>query len=96
VEKHWTNSPVVDEHQHRIGKVTDVIFGEVGDEPQFATVKTGLITERIAPLDGAYFTEDGTLVLPYDQQAVKNAPKAPRDHVLTPAVAAEVEEYWTS
>ncbi len=91
----WTNRPVVDEHHDRVGKVTDVIFDDTGREPQWAMVKTGLLSERLAPLEGAYMAEDGAIVLPYDQQTVKHAPKAPRDHVVTPAVAREATEYWS-
>jgi hypothetical protein len=90
----WTNRPVVDSHHARVGKVTDVLYAGEGDDPTFATVKTGLLAERITPLDGAYIAGDGVIVLPYDGQMVKHAPKAPRDHVLTPAVASEVASHY--
>ena len=60
----------------------------------FATVKTGLLAERITPLDGAYIAGDGVIVLPYDEQVIKHAPKAPRDHVLTPSMASEVADHF--
>ena len=78
----------------KVGKVTDVFFGEVGDQPEWAAVKMGLLAERLAPLDGAYVAEDGTLVLPYSERTVKGAPKPPRDHILTPAVADEAMSYY--
>ncbi|MET0489603.1 MAG: PRC-barrel domain-containing protein [Acidimicrobiales bacterium] len=94
MDQQWTNRPVVDEHHARVGKVTDVFFGEVGDQPEWAAVKTGLLAERLAPLDGAYVAEDGTLVLPYSERTVKGAPKPPRDHILTPADADEAMSYY--
>jgi hypothetical protein len=93
MNQRWTNRPVVDEHHERIGKVTDVLYGE-GDQPTWATVKTGLLAERLAPLDRAYLTEDGTVVLPYDRGTIAHAPNAPRDHVLTPDVREEVTDYF--
>ena len=89
----WTNRPVVDSHHARVGKVTDVLFAEEGS-PRFATVKTGLLAERITPLDGAYIAGDGVIVLPYDGQTIKHAPKAPRDHVLTPSMADEGADHF--
>ena len=94
MEQQWTNRPVVDEHHEKIGKVTDVFFGERGDEPQFAAVKTGLLAEHLTPLDGAYLADDGAVVLPYSPSTVKHAPKPPRDHVLTPAVTSEISDYY--
>jgi hypothetical protein len=90
----WTNRPVVDSHHARVGKVTDVLYADEGGTPRFATVKTGLLAERITPLDGAYIAGDGVIVLPYDGQVIKHAPKAPRDHVLTRSVADEVADHY--
>lgn len=89
-----TNRPVVGSHHAKVGKVTDVLFADEGQTPEFATVKTGLLAERITPLDGAYVSGDGVLVLPYDEATIKHAPKAPRDHVLTPEVADEVADHF--
>jgi hypothetical protein len=83
VNQQWTNRPVVDHRMQKVGTVTDVIFGDVGDTPEWATVKTGLLAERLAPLQGAYVSEEGTIVLPFDQDMVKHAPKPPRNHVLS-------------
>ena len=94
MDQQWTNRPVVDEHHARVGKVTDVFFGEVGDQPEWAAVKTGLLAERLAALYGAYVAEDGTLVLPYSERTVKGAPKPPRDHILTQADADEAMSYY--
>jgi len=74
MDQQWTNRPVVDEHHARVGKVTDVFFGEVGDQPEWAAVKTGLLA--------------------YSERTVKGAPKPPRDHILTPAVADEAMSYY--
>ncbi len=95
MQEQWTDRPVVDNHFSRVGKVTDVLYRDGSDRPAWALVKTGPLTsERLAPLDGAYVSDDGALVLPFDEHTLKHAPKAPRDHVLTPDVADEAVAYF--
>ncbi len=94
MELQWTDRPVVDNHFAHVGKVTDVVFGARSDQPEWATVRTGLMAERLAPLEGAYLAEDGALVLPFDEFTIRHAPKAPRDHVLTPDVTREAATYF--
>ncbi len=94
METQWTNRPVVGNHFARVGKVTDVLFGDRTDRPEWATVKTGPLAERLTPLDGAYIADDGTLVLPFDERTIKHAPTVPRDHVLTPDVAHEAADHF--
>jgi hypothetical protein len=94
MNQQWTNRPAVDSHHAPVGKVTDVLYADESDTPRFATVRTGLIAERVTPLDGAYLSDDGVIVLPFDQHTIKHAPKAPRDHILTPSVADEVEDHF--
>ena len=33
MDQQWTNRPVVDEHHAKVGKVTDVFFGEWATSP---------------------------------------------------------------
>jgi len=54
MQTQWTDRPVVDNHFSRVGKVTDVVYGDGSARPEWALVKTGpLASERLAPLDGA-------------------------------------------
>jgi hypothetical protein len=91
-----TDREVVDDHLQRIGKVTDVIYDpSIVGRARWATVKTGALGgEHVAPLAGAYRSEDGRLVLAFDRGTVKHAPKPPHDHVFTPEVEAELEAYY--
>lgn len=91
-----TDHEVVDRHNHHVGKVTDVIFDDRDFQPRWTTVKTGVLRgEHLAPMDGAYVSEDGVLVLPCDKETVLHAPKPPRDHVLTPQLAQEAASYYS-
>ena len=95
MQTQWTDRPVVDNHFCRVGKVTDVVYPEGGDRPEWALVKTGpLSSERLAPLDGAYVTDDGALVLPFDEHTLRHAPKAPRDRILSPDLTSEAIAYF--
>jgi hypothetical protein len=64
-------------------------------EPRWAIVKTGMFKgERPTPLEGAYVTDGGDLVVPFDRTTIKNAPKVPHDHVLTRSAEEEIAEYY--
>ena len=90
-----TDHEVVDRHNQHVGKVTDVIFDERDFRPKWTTVKTGVLRgEHLAPMEGAYVSEDGVLVLPFDREVVLHAPKAPRGHVMTPEVAYDAERHY--
>jgi len=90
-----TDHEVVDEQHQHVGKVTDVILDDHDFTPLWATVKTGVLRgEHLAPLEGAYLSDDGRLVLPYSKDLVLHAPKAPRDHVLTPDLTQDVQQHY--
>jgi hypothetical protein len=78
-----TGCTAVDDHGEKIGSITDVIY-DVDGEPKYAVIKPGLLRkERIAPLEGAYHSDEDHLVLPLPKDVVLNGPVAPRDHVIS-------------
>lgn len=80
----YSGHDVVDKENHKVGKVTDVIYDDEEDRPEWLIVDPGPVSaERVVPVDRAYTAENGNIVLPYDKQHVMHAPKAPSDHVLT-------------
>jgi hypothetical protein len=90
-----TDHEVVDNHNLHVGKVTDVLFDDRSMRPRWTTVKPGVLrAEHLAPMDGAYVSDEGVLVLSVERDLVLGAPKAPRDHVLTPDLAEEAAEYY--
>ncbi|HEX5096093.1 MAG TPA: PRC-barrel domain-containing protein [Acidimicrobiia bacterium] len=85
----------VDAQFESVGKVTDVLFGDVSSEPRWAVVKTGLLGgEHYVPLSNSYIDQRGRLVVPFDKTTVKHAPKAHGDHVMTRDLADELQSYW--
>jgi hypothetical protein len=84
----------LDEHGSKIGTVTDVLFDADG-HARWAIVDPGLLRRpHYAPLDGAYQTDGGDVVLPIEGSMFKRAPVASRDHVLTPEVETELEVHY--
>ena len=89
-----TGHPVVDDHQEKVGTVSDVLYDEEG-EPRWAVVDPGVMrAEKFVPVEGSYLSEDGEMVIPYSKDQVKHAPKAPRDHVLDSRTEVVLEEHY--
>ena len=75
---------VQDEHGATIGTISDVLYDEATQQPQWLVVNPGTLrADHFVPTDGAYTTEEGNLVVAFTQQMVKEAPKATGDHVIT-------------
>ena len=74
----------------------DVLFDDRNMEPRWAVVKIpGLLGgEHFMPVDNSYVDEDGNLIVPWNKDIVKKAPKPGGDHVMTPEVASELREYY--
>jgi hypothetical protein len=86
---------VVDSNHAEVGTITDVIYDDVNASPSWAIVKTGTLRgEHYMPLIDTYVADDGRLVAPVDKASIKHAPKAGRDHIVTPEVARELRDYY--
>jgi hypothetical protein len=85
-----------DEHGATIGSVTDVVYDDLTEQPQWLVVNPGTLrADHFVPVQGAYTTADGNLVVAVTKQLVKEAPKATEDHVITREVEEELREYYT-
>ncbi|MDQ1466301.1 MAG: hypothetical protein QOH10_716 [Actinomycetota bacterium] len=77
-----------------IGRVNDVLVDETAVDAAWAVVRTGLTrSEHFVPLTNAYLGVDGSVVVPYDKNTVKRAPRA-GEHVLTAPVREELAGYY--
>lgn len=91
----YSGHDLVDRDNHKVGKVTDVIYDDHEDRPEWLVVDPGLISaERVVPLDRSYTSENGNIVVPYDKHHVKHAPKAPADHVLTRERVEQLDAHY--
>ena len=77
-----------------IGRVSDVLIDESAADDAWAVVSTGLLrSEHFVPLTAAYITHDGDVVVPYEKNTIKRAPRA-SEHVLSSPVRKELAAYY--
>jgi sporulation protein YlmC with PRC-barrel domain len=87
---------VQDEYGETIGSVSDVLYDESTQQPQWLVVNPGTLrADHFVPTEGSYTTEEGNVVVAYTKQMVKDGPKASGDHVITHEVEHELREYYT-
>ena len=92
----FTGRSVLDEHGLSLGSITDVVYDDRGIDPEYLVVDPGLFrAAHYVPVDGAYETSDGKIVVAWDKFWFKQAPKAPADHILTPVDRHELEIHYT-
>jgi hypothetical protein len=85
----------VDAQFERVGKITDVLFGDLTSQPRWAVVKTGVFGgEHYVPIEHSYVDGEGRVVVPFDKTTVKHAPKAKGEHVMTRDLARDLQQYW--
>lgn len=91
----FTGSKVLDPKGQPIGKVSDVVFDGTTAVPTWMVVKPGLFqAEHFVPVRGSYRTEADRVVVPFDRQHVKAAPKAAGDHVITSEKRALLAQHY--
>jgi hypothetical protein len=96
-EPQYLGREVVDEQGNKIGTVRDVIPDEETAQPAWIIVSLGVLrSEHFVPLDVAYESDGGRLVLPFSREMVKQSPKAARDHVLERSTATELRRYYAA
>jgi|RhiMethySRZTD1v2_1073278.scaffolds.fasta_scaffold1387685_2 sporulation protein YlmC with PRC-barrel domain len=82
---HLSGAKVLDPNGEKVGKVADVLFDELSNKPRWVLVNVGKIGSRhtAVPLVDAYRSEEGDLVVAFNRDNVKHAPKVPGGAVLT-------------
>ena len=86
---------VIDEHGTKVGKITDVLYDDKTLMPRWMIVDIGVLgAQHYVPLNDAYQSEDGRLVIPFDKKTVKAAPRAGKDHILTRAVEEQLVQHY--
>jgi sporulation protein YlmC with PRC-barrel domain len=88
---------VQDEHGETIGSVSDVLYDESTQQPQWLVVNSGTLrADHFVPTEGSHTTDDGTLVVAFTKQMIKDAPKASGDHVITHDIDSELRQYYAT
>lgn len=91
----WIGRTAVDRGGDKIGTITDIYYDDATNQPEWITVKTGLLGTRssFVPLHGA--ESDGEhLRLPFEKAQVKDAPSIDANGSLTPEEERTLYDYY--
>jgi uncharacterized protein (TIGR02271 family) len=90
-----TNGKVVTDRGDKIGNIGQIYVDDQTGEPEWVTVKTGLFgsAESFAPLQGARIDGDN-IVVNYDKDTIKAAPRVDADGSLTPQDEQELYRHY--
>jgi uncharacterized protein (TIGR02271 family) len=91
----WQDRIMVDPAGGKIGTIVDIYLDDDTGQPEWATVKTGLLAGRqnFVPLAQAESVGDSVRV-PYDKDRVKNAPAIPSEGQLSQDEEATLYRYY--
>ena len=86
---------VVSASGEKIGSIGQIYLDDQTGEPSFVTANTGLfgLKQSFVPLQGAR-VQGGDVVVDYDKETVKDAPRIDDDGSLTPAEEDELYTYY--
>ena len=89
------NGNVIDADGDKIGGVAQIYLDDQTGEPNWVTVKTGLFgtSESFVPLSGASLS-GSDIVVTYDKDTVKDAPRVDADGHLTPDEEGSLYAYY--
>jgi sporulation protein YlmC with PRC-barrel domain len=91
----FTGRTAIDEHGEQLGEIADVVFDQQHGRPEYLVVKPGAFRKaHYVPVEGAYETVDGDIVVPWDRHWFKLAPAADRSHALTNIERHELEAHY--
>lgn len=91
----FTDQRLLDQQGVEVGDVIDVVPDSSTLEPRWFVVDPGTFkSTHYVPVLGSYQTALGDIVVPYDASAVKQAPKAHRDHIMTPELETEIMHHY--
>ena len=88
----WEGRTMLDRDSGRIGTIDAIYLDDQTGQPEWALVNTGLFGTKssFVPLAQA-FQSDNDVLVPYDKQLVKDAPRTDSDEHLS---AAEERQLW--
>jgi len=90
-----TDGNVISSSGDKIGSIGQIYLDDQTGEPTFVTANTGLfgMKQSFVPLQGAR-VQDGDVIVDYDKDTVKDAPRIDDDGSLTPEEEDELYSYY--
>jgi uncharacterized protein (TIGR02271 family) len=93
--KTWRGYDAVGPHATKLGTVEDIYLDQETGEPEWVALKTGMFGGKLsfAPLSQA--RQDGdTIVLPYEKDQIKSAPRVEADGALSQEEEAQLYRHY--
>jgi uncharacterized protein (TIGR02271 family) len=93
--KTWRGYDAVGPGANKLGTVEDIYLDQETGEPEWVALKTGMFGGKLsfAPLSQARRDGD-TIVLPYEKDQIKNAPRVEADGVLSQEEEAQLYRHY--
>ena len=90
-----TDGDVISPSGAKIGSIGQIYLDDQTGEPTFVAVNTGLfgLKQSFVPLQGAR-VEDGDVIVDYDKETIKDAPRIDDDGSLTPEEEDQLYSYY--
>jgi uncharacterized protein (TIGR02271 family) len=90
-----TDGNVISSSGEKIGSIGQIYLDDQTGDPTFVTASTGLfgMKQSFVPLQGAR-VQDGDLIVEYDKDTVKGAPRIDDDGSLTPEEEDQLYSYY--
>ena len=94
-EHQHIGAKVIDSRGHQVGKVDNVFYDDRTLEARWIAVNLGALHRKtpLVPLQQAYFSDNGSLVVPFPEEVIKHAPIA-HEAAPTSSEADEVARYY--
>jgi uncharacterized protein (TIGR02271 family) len=93
--KTWRGYDAVGPDANKLGSIEDIYLDQATGEPEWVALKTGMFGGKLsfAPLTQA--RQDGdTIVLPYEKNQIKNAPRVEADGALSQEEEAQLYRHY--
>lgn len=91
----FNHHPVIDPKGKKVGTVVDLVSDRRTLEPQWLVVDPGVFrAAHYVPVEGAYHSSEGDVVIPFERQIVMQAPRASRDHIVTAEIEREIIDHY--
>ena len=95
-EHQHIGAKVIDSRGHQVGKVDNVFYDDQTLEARWVAVNLGVLhrhSRRSSRCEQAYFSDNGSLVVPFTEDIIKHAPVA-HEAAPTSSEAEEVARYY--
>ena len=91
----WRGYDAVGPDAKKLGTVEDIYLDQETGEPEWVALKTGMFAGKLSFAPLAQARQDGdTVVLPYDKDQIKNAPRVEPDGALSQEEEAQLYRHY--